>query len=152
MHDLFKSIVDDFTSLPAKVAAAQAKASNLAGKQLTARELEIAQAIALGRTCKAIGFDLNIDHRTVAEHRRRILEKMGIRSNAELAVWFERQAQPDLRQALTDLVAVVESIYERSEGLYPAADINCAVCTQGCAQATDLCVLHRAKRLLAVKS
>jgi DNA-binding CsgD family transcriptional regulator len=152
MHTLFKSIVDDFTSLPTKVAAAQAKSSKLAGKQFTARELEIAQAIAQGRTCKAIGFDLNIDCRTVAQHRRSILEKMGIRSNAELAVWFERQRQADYRRALTDLVAFVERQRDNSDGRWPEPDMSCGVCTQGVSPTGELCAFHRARQMLAVKS
>lgn len=164
MHDLFKSIVDGYHSLPAVVAAAtkasEVNVSNqktlkpapVAGKPLAQREREIAEALATGERPRVIAKRLGLSVKTVATYRKRILEKLGMHSNAELAVWFDRQQQPDYRQALTDLVALVEHIHDATEGNWPPVDINCAVCTQGCAPASGVCSWHAAKRMLAVKS
>lgn len=122
--------------------------NSMHGKALSAREQQVAQGIARGRSPSAIANELGLSVKTVSTYRGRILEKLGVRSNAELALWFEQQSRPDYRQALADLIAIVERVYEDSEGRYPAADINCPVCTQGCAPSSSLCVLHAAKRLV----
>ncbi len=57
---------------------------------LTNREMEIAGLIASGCRLKQIGEDLNLSIKTVATHRTRILKKIQIANNAELATYFIR--------------------------------------------------------------
>ena len=54
---------------------------------LTARELEIAVLIARGRSNKAIAEELVISPATVARHVANIMNKLGFRSRAQIAVW-----------------------------------------------------------------
>lgn len=51
---------------------------------LSEREKEIARLICQGKTSKEIGKKLFIAKNTVDTHRRRILEKLGVKSTAEL--------------------------------------------------------------------
>ncbi|MGH2538648.1 MAG: response regulator [Candidatus Promineifilaceae bacterium] len=55
--------------------------------QLTSREREILQLIAEGRTSKEIGDLLVISDRTVHSHRRKLMEKLGLHSIAELTLY-----------------------------------------------------------------
>lgn len=52
---------------------------------LTDRELEILRLIVAGETLVRIGAILNLSASTVTTHRARMLDKLGVRSNAELA-------------------------------------------------------------------
>jgi two-component system response regulator FixJ len=52
--------------------------------ELTPREREIAQRIADGQANKVVAAELDISPRTVELHRARILQKMGVRSLAQL--------------------------------------------------------------------
>ena len=52
--------------------------------ELTPREREIARRIADGQANKVVAADLDISARTVELHRARILQKMGVRSVAQL--------------------------------------------------------------------
>lgn len=52
--------------------------------ELTGREREVALAIADGHANKVVAADLGISTRTVELHRARILQKMGVRSVAQL--------------------------------------------------------------------
>lgn len=52
--------------------------------RLTAREEEIAKALAAGGTNKSIAADLGLSPRTVETHRSRLMERLGARSLAEL--------------------------------------------------------------------
>jgi len=54
---------------------------------LTARELEIAVLVARGRSNKAIAEELVISPATVARHIANIMNKLGFRSRAQIAVW-----------------------------------------------------------------
>lgn len=60
------------------------------GRYLSPREFEVAVAIANGTSPSAIANDLGLSVKTVSTYRARILEKMGMRSNAEIAVWADR--------------------------------------------------------------
>lgn len=51
---------------------------------LSDREFQIFLMIAAGRAPREIAEDLSLSTKTVATHRGRILEKMGLRNNAEL--------------------------------------------------------------------
>lgn len=51
---------------------------------LTPREREVAAGVAQGKASKVIAADLGISPRTVDVHRSRIMDKLGVRSSAEL--------------------------------------------------------------------
>lgn len=55
---------------------------------LTPRELEIAKKLVEGQANKVIALDLDISQRTVELHRARIMEKLGVRSVAQLVRLF----------------------------------------------------------------
>lgn len=57
---------------------------------LTRRETEVAALVAAGLTNGAIARQLVLSERTIENHVSRILLKLGLRSRAALAVWFER--------------------------------------------------------------
>jgi hypothetical protein len=144
MHDLFKSIVEDFTSLPAKVAAAtKVSEASVSNEQDAARyrRLRILGCVPFAEEgfYRFQNLDSFIDADLRAHKSRGECEP----TTNEL---------PDYRQALTDLVAFVERIRDNSDGRWPAPDMNCAACTQGVSSTGEVCALHRAKQLLAVKS
>lgn len=116
------------------------------------RELEVATAIARGDRQKTIAHRLSLSTQAVGTYRSRTLKKLGIRSNVELAAWFERQQQQDYRQALVDLVAFVALVWDDSDGRYPKPVSTCTDCTVGCAPENGVCAYHRAQRLVKVRS
>jgi len=59
---------------------------------LTAREREIAELVALGRSSRNIAELLNISSRTVENHRARAMEKLDVSSSIELAQYMNRAA------------------------------------------------------------
>lgn len=54
---------------------------------LTAREFEVAQLVATGRTNRAIAGELGLASRTVASHVEHILNKLGAERRSEIASW-----------------------------------------------------------------
>ncbi len=58
---------------------------------LTAREREILQLLAEGKTNKEVASDLNISPYTVETHRSHILEKLGLHTPAELILYAVRK-------------------------------------------------------------
>ena len=52
--------------------------------RLSTREREVLQLVAEGRAMKEIGARLGITTRTVAFHKYRLMEKLAVRSTAEL--------------------------------------------------------------------
>ncbi|WP_437558069.1 two-component system response regulator NarL [Acidithiobacillus sulfuriphilus] len=54
---------------------------------LTARERQIVQCIAEGKSNKVVARDLGIAEGTVKVHVKRLLKKMRLRSRVEIAVW-----------------------------------------------------------------
>ena len=62
-----------------------------AEKALTAREREVLQLVAEGKSSKEIGTALEIALPTVETHRRQIMEKLGLRSIAELTKYAIRE-------------------------------------------------------------
>ena len=53
-------------------------------EKLSARELEVMRLLAAGKTVTEIGHQLEISVKTVSTYRRRILEKSGMESTAEI--------------------------------------------------------------------
>ncbi len=51
---------------------------------LSGRELQVVRFLAEGKTATEIGFELGISIKTVSSYRARVLEKTGLKSNAEL--------------------------------------------------------------------
>ena len=58
---------------------------------LTARQREVVQLVAEGRSMKEVGHILNITPRTVAFHKYRIMEQLNIKTTAELIQFAIRQ-------------------------------------------------------------
>ncbi len=61
------------------------------GGRLTAREREILQRVAEGRTTKEIAFQLGVSVKTVETHRQQVMEKLGLHSVAELTKYAIRE-------------------------------------------------------------
>jgi two-component system response regulator NreC len=57
------------------------------GPELSDREREVLQLVAEGRTTKEIADRLFISVKTVESHRRQLMDKIGVRSIAELTKW-----------------------------------------------------------------
>jgi len=53
-------------------------------ESLSNRELEVLCSIASGKTVKEIAVNLSLSEKTISTYRRRILDKMDMRTNAEL--------------------------------------------------------------------
>jgi DNA-binding NarL/FixJ family response regulator len=64
--------------------------------ELTAREREVLQLLAEGRTTKKIATQLNVSVKTVETHRRQVMEKLDIHSVAELTKWAVREGLTSL--------------------------------------------------------
>ena len=71
-----EEIVDQFERRPRTLTGAQSV--------LTVRQREILQLVAEGRTAKEIAGILNVSVQTVAFHKHQIMEKLGLRTTAEL--------------------------------------------------------------------
>jgi two-component system invasion response regulator UvrY len=59
---------------------------------LSKREFQVFCKIAAGRTVSSLACELSLSTRTVSTHRKRILKKMGLTSNAELTTYAFRNA------------------------------------------------------------
>lgn len=55
---------------------------------LTKRELEVAEMLAMGASKKEIATKLFISERTVENHARSIYQKVGVTKVSELSAWF----------------------------------------------------------------
>jgi DNA-binding NarL/FixJ family response regulator len=64
-------------------------------ERLSDRELEVLRALAAGKTVKEIGVDLALSEKTVSTYRTRLLEKMQMRTNAELIQYALREGLVD---------------------------------------------------------
>jgi DNA-binding NarL/FixJ family response regulator len=60
-------------------------------KPLSLREREVLQLLAEGRSSKQIAIDLGVAMTTVESHRRQIMDKLGLRSIAELTKYAVRE-------------------------------------------------------------
>lgn len=61
--------------------------ADTAGAPLTARQVEVAVLVGQGRTNRQIGQHLVITERAAAAHVEHILDKLGVSSRAQIAVW-----------------------------------------------------------------
>lgn len=60
-------------------------------------------------------------------------------------------SHPELIAMIGDLVAVIDTIRDNTEGCWPELDSGCIDCTQGATpdrSNTGPCVYHRARRML----
>jgi DNA-binding NarL/FixJ family response regulator len=64
--------------------------------ELTAREREVAQLIAEGRSTKEIAGQLHVSVKTIETHRQHIMEKLKIDSVAELTKYAIREGLTEL--------------------------------------------------------
>lgn len=62
----------------------------VAHEQLSERELQVFLHLARGQSVSEIGEVLNLSIKTVSTYRTRLLEKLGVASNAELAIYAVR--------------------------------------------------------------
>jgi len=60
-------------------------------EQLSDREFQVLRMLAAGRSVKEIGAELSLSIKTISTYRTRLLEKLELRSNAELALYAERE-------------------------------------------------------------
>jgi DNA-binding NarL/FixJ family response regulator len=60
-------------------------------ERLSDRELEVLRGLAAGKTVKEIGIELALSEKTVSTYRTRLLEKMQMRTNAELIQYALRE-------------------------------------------------------------
>jgi DNA-binding NarL/FixJ family response regulator len=65
----------------AQLSAAEPRSAH---EELTTRQLEVLRLLGQGRTMKEVAVELGVSPRTVAFHKYRIMEVLGIHSNAEL--------------------------------------------------------------------
>jgi DNA-binding NarL/FixJ family response regulator len=59
-------------------------------ERITARQREVLQLLAEGKVMKEVGCVLNMTTRTVAYHKYRMMEVLGVKSNAELVKYAVR--------------------------------------------------------------
>lgn len=64
-------------------------------ERLSDREYQVFRRIAVGRTSREISAELTLSVKTVATYRARVLEKMGMRTNAELVSYAVRNRLAD---------------------------------------------------------
>jgi DNA-binding NarL/FixJ family response regulator len=72
------------------------KAEPSAFSVLTAREREVLQLIAEGKSTKQIAFALHVSVKTVETHRQQMMEKLNLRSIAELTKYAIREGLTSL--------------------------------------------------------
>jgi DNA-binding NarL/FixJ family response regulator len=91
---------DDSDGVPAPSAARSLRMSNRASPEtVTDREYEVLALLAAGYPMKQIAFRLGITYRTVTFHKYRMMDRLGIKTNAGLMTYalkrnmFERVAQ-----------------------------------------------------------
>lgn len=65
--------------------------SRPAHERLSDRELEVLRGLAAGKTVKELGIELSLSEKTVSTYRTRLLEKMQMRTNAELIQYALRE-------------------------------------------------------------
>src|SRR5690606_31828351 len=76
-----------------RIAGAASPAAAAVGHPLSERELEIARAVARGRSNQEIATELFISLSTVKTHLTSIQTKLGARNRVEIAIWVIDHAQ-----------------------------------------------------------
>ena len=76
-------------------ASLNAPARESAHEALSDREYQVMQLIALGRTVKEIGFELSLSVKTISTYRTRIMEKMKLKTNADIIRYAVREKLVD---------------------------------------------------------
>jgi DNA-binding NarL/FixJ family response regulator len=71
-------------SLAEKMVLQLSQPAKVPHENLSNRELEVLCSIASGKTVKEIALNLSLSEKTISTYRRRILDKMDMRTNAEL--------------------------------------------------------------------
>ena len=71
-------------SLAEKIVLQLARSEKMPHESLSDRELEVLCSIASGKTVGEIAFKLSLSDKTISTYRRRILDKMEMKTNAEL--------------------------------------------------------------------
>lgn len=71
-------------SLAEKMVLQLSQPAKVPHESLSNRELEVLCSIASGKTVKEIALTLSLSDKTISTYRRRILDKMDMRTNAEL--------------------------------------------------------------------
>jgi DNA-binding NarL/FixJ family response regulator len=71
-------------SLAEKIVLQLARSEKMPHENLSDRELEVLCAIASGQTVGEIAVKLSLSNKTISTYRRRILDKMEMKTNAEL--------------------------------------------------------------------
>lgn len=72
-------------SLSEKIAFDLSPSQKQPHEDLSNRELEVLRLIASGKTVKEIALELSLSDKTVSTYRRRILDKMALKTNIDLA-------------------------------------------------------------------
>ena len=62
-------------------------------EDLSTREAQLTERVALGKMNKEIAWDLHLAEGTVKEYLNRLFRKIGVSNRTELAVWAIRQRQ-----------------------------------------------------------
>jgi len=88
--DIARGVVDDYVELSSSIS------ENPAFIVLTAREREVLQQLAEGKTTKEMADALNVSVKTVETHRRNIMEKLNLHSVAELTKYAVREGVTSL--------------------------------------------------------
>lgn len=83
--DVARGVVDEYLEISSSMSG------NPAFVVLTDREREALQLIAEGRSTKEVADSLNVSVKTVETHRRNIMEKLNLRSVAELTKYAIRE-------------------------------------------------------------
>lgn len=65
-------------------------------KALSDRELQILRGIAEGKSIKELAFDLGLSPKTIVGHRQRLMDKIGVKSTAELIKYAVREGLTQL--------------------------------------------------------
>ena len=88
LAEAVKTVAGGGTIIDPRIAWAPGETSN--APQLTSRELEVLQLIVHGKSNKDIAVVLGLSANTIAVHRAKIMERLGIHNTAELVVYAIR--------------------------------------------------------------
>lgn len=90
------SVIDDYMAHADRHLFLANEAPTAARKPLSVREREVLQLLAEGKSSKEIAIRLNIAATTVESHRRQIMDKLNLRTIAELTKYAIREGLTSL--------------------------------------------------------